>query len=257
MSDTSVTEKPESEEAAPPARTPFWERPAVEALLVPLLLPAVVVLGVVVIVMNVSRIFLATHGNLPTIIGTVVLMAILIGATVLSASKHLSTQTIVLLVSVFVVAMMSSGWITLGKSEAKKEPEATALPADLKTTQVIKMTGAPGGAFSFSPASFQVKTGLARVEITWAAPGHAAAFYDEAVRLGELLDEGAEATSVGVAYFGEEGEYEFYCPIPGHAAAGMKGIVDVTGPVVTLEQALTDAGNPPDAVPTGGETGGE
>ena len=111
MSDTTATEETEVSAAPePPARVPFWERPAVEALLVPLVLPALVVLGVVVIVSNVSRIFLATHGNLPTIIGSMILLAILIGATVLSAAKRLSTPTIVLLVSVFVVAMMSSGW---------------------------------------------------------------------------------------------------------------------------------------------------
>lgn len=253
MSDTTVTEEPEAAPAAPetPTRTPFWERPAVEALLVPLVLPALVVLGVFVIVSNVSRIFLATHGNLPTIIGSIILMAILIGATVLSAAKRLSTQTIVLLVSVFVVAMMSSGWITLGKSEGEKEPVATALPADLKTKQTLKMTGAPGGALAFSPDSLQATTGLARIEVNWAAPGHALAFYDEAVRFGEL--EAAATSEANTAYFGEAGEYEFYCPIPGHAAGGMKGIVTVSGPVVTLEQAITDAGNPPDAVPAGGE----
>jgi len=255
MSDTTATETSETEEtaAAPPERTPFWERPAVESLLVPLVLPAVVVLAVVVITMNVSRIFLATHGNLPTIIGTIVLLVILTGASVLSASKRLSTQTIVLLVSVFVVALMSSGWITLGKSQAEKEPEVTALPADLKTTQTIKMTGAPGGALAFAPVSFTAKTGLARIEVSWAAPGHAMAFYDQAVQLGQLPDDGADTTAVGTAFFGSEGMYEFFCPIPGHAAGGMKGTVTVSGPTVTLEQALTDAGNPPDAVPTGGE----
>jgi hypothetical protein len=40
-------------------------------------------------------------------------------------------------------------------------------------------------------------------------------------------------------FFPEAGEYEFACFVPGHA--GMRGVVHVTGPRVTLEKALAVA----------------
>ena len=36
-------------------------------------------------------------------------------------------------------------------------------------------------------------------------------------------------------FFGADGAYTFFCAVPGHEAAGMKGIVTVTGPPMTLQ----------------------
>ena len=57
------------------------------------------------------------------------------------------------------------------------------------------------------------------------------------------------ATDTCVAFFPTPGDYTFYCSIPGHRAAGMQGVIHVTGSAVTLAQAQTAAG-------TGGATGG-
>ena len=63
---------------------PFWHRPNVERYLLPLVLPIVVVVGLVVYVLNLSRVFLSGHGHIPTVVGSTVLVVILIGATVFS-----------------------------------------------------------------------------------------------------------------------------------------------------------------------------
>jgi hypothetical protein len=52
----------------------------------------------------------------------------------------------------------------------------------------------------------------------------------------------------GVMYLPTAGTYTFFCAIPGHEAAGMKGEIVVTGPTVSLDEALKTAGNPPGAV---------
>src|SRR5689334_19732212 len=72
---------------------PFWHRPYVERYLVPFVLPVVVVVGIVVYVLNVSRLFLSAHGHIPIIIGTVITLVILGGATMLSASERLEKST--------------------------------------------------------------------------------------------------------------------------------------------------------------------
>ena len=51
----------------------------------------------------------------------------------------------------------------------------------------------------------------------------------------------------GVAFFAKPGTYTFFCAIPGHEAAGMKGTITVTGPPMTLAEALKAAGNPASA----------
>jgi plastocyanin len=116
----------------------------------------------------------------------------------------------------------------------------------------VKITAAPGGTLSYAPNALDVQTGLVKFEIEWAAPGHTFGFHEDTTRFEELEDTGAGTTSVGVGYFGEPGEYRFFCAIPGHEAAGMWGTVTASGAPVSLDQALADAGNPPDAAGGGG-----
>jgi plastocyanin len=269
MTDTpTIDEEPETATAdtaetaegapapAPPERERFWQSRTFDQFVVPLLLPVLVVLTVLVFVLNVSRMFLAAHGNLPVIIGTTILLIVLIGATLLSAGERMQTPNIVLITSIFLLVLAFSGWITLGHSEPEGE-EASTLPPTLATTQTIKIVAAPGGALSYAPNTVDVETGLVKFEIEWAAPSHTFGFHEDTTRFEELKDGGAGSTSVGVGYFGEPGEYTFFCAIPGHEAAGMWGTVTAEGPPVTLEQAVADAGNPPDALAGGGEGGGE
>ena len=38
-------------------------------------------------------------------------------------------------------------------------------------------------------------------------------------------------------YFGQPGDYTFFCAIPGHREAGEQGVIHVIGPPVTLAEA--------------------
>jgi plastocyanin len=225
--------------------TPFWQRPYVERFLVPLVLPLAVVVAVVVYVLNVSRLFLATHGSASVMAGSVITAAILIGAAVLSAAPRLRRSSLVLVTVGFLLVLSSAGWISVGTSEPEAEGPSELGP-DVKATQVVQMVAAPGGAFAFAPAELEVKTGLVRFEVDFVAPGHTMDFHEPETLFAELVPQGVQKL-VGVAFFGGPGDYAFFCTVPGHEAAGMKGVVHATGDPVSLEQALADAGNPPAA----------
>jgi plastocyanin len=263
MTDTTTTDQPEqpADVEAPPASEveaqapaaepiPFWQRPYVERYLVPLVLPVVVVVGVLVYVLNVSRLFLSAHGHIPVIIGTVITVLILLGSAVLASAPRMRQVSRILVTGGFLLALSFAGWISLGHSE-DHNAEASTLPPTLKAKQVEKVTAGPGTVFT--PSSLNAKTGLARFDINFAG-AHTFAFHETTTLFPELKAGGSGgAGTSAVAYFGAPGDYNFFCSIPGHEAAGMKGIVHVTGPAIPLDKAIIAAGNPPTAVT--GESG--
>jgi len=227
--------------------TPFWQRPLVERFLVPLVLPIFVVVGLVAYVLNISRIFLAGHGHIPVIVGSIITGMILVGATLLSvASRRLRQSAVTLVGAAFVLAIMSSGWLVLGHSQPESTGPAT-LPTTLTAKQIVKVTAAPGGALAFSPNTISVKTGLVKFDVLIAAAGHTFSMHEANTLMQSLSLDAAGATDSTVAFFPEPGTYHFYCAVPGHEAQGMKGVINVTGSPTTLSDAVTAAGNPPGA----------
>ena len=61
----------------------------------------------------------------------------------------------------------------------------------------------------------------------------------------------------GRAFFGQAGDYVFYCTIPGHREAGMEGVVTVTGATTTVDAAEAAAtANPAGGGGAGAGAGG-
>jgi plastocyanin len=246
MTDTQTEErKPSQLESPEPAKTPFWHRPYVERYLTPLVLPVAVVVGLVAYIINISRIFLSGHGHIPIFVGSAITLMILVGATLLSAgADRLRSSAITLVSAAFIFAIFSAGWLVLGSSQPEKTGPTT-LPATLKVKQPgIKVTAAPGGALRFAPNALKATTGLAEFDVNVAAAGHTFSLEDSSTLFESLSLNAAGATDKGVAFFAKPGNYTFFCAIPGHEAAGMKGTITVTGPPMTLAAALTASGNP-------------
>jgi plastocyanin len=247
--DDAATPVPASSAApavAPAEPTPFWQRRYVEKFLVPLLLPIAVIVGIVAYILNISRIFLSAHGHIPIFVGTFILLFILVGATLLSAAPNMRQSSLTLASVLFILLIMASGWLVLGSAQPKESGPVT-LPATLKTNQSIPVVAAPGGALKFAPNELKAKTGLATMKVTVAAPGHTFTMQDPATLFESLSLNAGGTVESGVAYFGKAGTYTFFCAIPGHEAAGMKGTITVTGPDVTLAEALKASGNPASA----------
>jgi len=227
--------------------TPFWQRRYVEKFLVPLVLPIAVIIGLVTYVLNLSRIFLSGHGHIPVIVGSVILVVILVGAALSSAASPRLRQSAITLISAgFILSIMMSGWLVLGSAQPK-ETGPTTLPTTLKTDQTFPVTAAPGGALKFAPDALKTKTGLVRFDVTVAAPGHTFTLKDPTTLMESLSLNAAGSKVSAVAFFAKAGTYEYFCAIPGHEPAGMKGTITVTGPETTLDAALKASGNPPSA----------
>jgi plastocyanin len=113
------------------------------------------------------------------------------------------------------------------------------LPAAGPAQGTLRITAGPGNSLTFAPDNLNARTGLYRVTIEVASAGHAFAFLSPSTRFASLTLDRAGAEVSGRVLFPKAGNYEFACLVPGHK--GMAGIVHVTGPDRTLDQALSDA----------------
>ena len=96
----------------------------------PLVLPIVVVLGLVVYVLNVSRLFLSAHGHIPVMVGTVITVADPRSARPCSSNApRLRSSSIALMTALFVSLIFGAGWLVLGHSQEKDEERDAPLPA--------------------------------------------------------------------------------------------------------------------------------
>jgi plastocyanin len=240
MTETMTDDSTDSEPAADPVEpVPFWQRPNVERYLLPLVLPIVVVLGLVVYVLNLSRVFLSAHGHIAVAVGSVITVAILVGATILSNSKRLRSSSIALMTTIFILVVFGSGWLVLGHSQEKGGGAAPLAAAGPAPAGKLAILAAPAGQLKFAPSELTAKTGVYSITLTDGAVGQHTLDFDDPATLWagvEVNNQGEKVTSR--IFFGNPGDYTFFCAIPGHRAAGMQGVVHVTGPPLTLAQAL-------------------
>jgi plastocyanin len=229
--------EPATTEEVPTPPVPFWQRPNVERYLLPLVLPVVVVLGLVVYVLNLSRIFLSAHGNIAVTVGTVITILILLGATVLSNASRLRSSSIALMTTIFLLVIFTSGWLVLGHSQVKGEGGAPLTAAGPSSGKFAIAAGV-GGQLKFAPVSLSMKTGIYSVTLTDDSTGPHTLDFDDTKTLfaGLAVNNEGEKVSSRI-FFGAPGAYTFFCAIPGHRAAGMQGVINVTGPTLTLAQA--------------------
>ena len=103
---------------------------------------------------------------------------------------------------------------------------------------------APSDRLVFQPSSVNVSTGIYAIALAGGSDtSHTLDFDDPATLWSPLAVNTYGEVVTARAFFGHAGDYTFYCAVPGHRAAGMEGVVHVTGPTVTLAQAEADAGS--------------
>jgi plastocyanin len=232
------------------APVPFWQRRNVDRYLVPMVIPIVVVIGILVYVLNVSRVFLSAHGHTSVVVGSLLTFVILVGATMLANASRLRSSTTVLFTAGFLLVVFSSGWLVLGHSQ-EKNANGGPLPAAGPSQGTVTIIAQPGASLSFGPSSLSMKTGLWTIELKDGAnTTHTLNFDQSNTQFAGLVVKDQGETVKTRIFFPGPGPYTFYCAVPGHRAAGMTGVIDVTGPSMTLAQAEAAAGK------SGGASGG-
>jgi plastocyanin len=148
--------------------------------------------------------------------------------------------------AVVAVALVGGGIATavVVRSEPSKAVVAThsgRLPAQGPVNGAFTISVAVGGRLVFSPSNVTVKAGIYAVTLVDASnTTHSLAFDNPATLSSRgLIVSNKGQTKTARVFFGRPGTYLFYCTVPGHRAAGEQGLVHVTGPAITLAQAIS------------------
>ena len=144
---------------------------------------------------------------------------------------------------VFVVFVSRVGSCS-GSSREEGSAADDAARRRLEDRQTIKITAAPGGGLTFAPVGAEREDRLYLVDVRRRRrrAAHASASHDPTTLFAALDVEHRRRDAAGAdRSSASRATYTFFCAIPGHEAAGMKGIVTVTGPPMTLQRPRRSA----------------
>ncbi|WP_028062925.1 plastocyanin/azurin family copper-binding protein [Solirubrobacter soli] len=91
--------------------------------------------------------------------------------------------------------------------------------------QTLKLTADPGGALRFNTTHLTAKAGKVKIVLT--NPKSAGMAHGIAIQGHGSSPVVAAGKTTSVTATLKKGKYTFLCPVPGHAAAGMKGTLTV------------------------------
>ena len=202
------------------------EGPLKDRLLLPLLLPWLCIIAVALYTLNISRIFLAGDSTSALIIGSIVTVAILAGASVISAIPRLRTSSLAMIMGFVLVIVVSGGLLTLGPSLNDSEGTAAGyVEPKGPPTSTVDVTAGPGTSFNgvkFT-GEYTAKAGVVGINYT-GATGHNLVFTDPKLAGFELETSGQQKGKVEL----KPGKYIFYCNVTGHRAQGMQATLNVS-----------------------------
>jgi plastocyanin len=228
---TTVDDTQESEEELPElvpseslgADAPAEDPPLKSRLLLPFLVPLVSIAIVAVLVLNISRVFLAGDEDAALVMGIVITLAILVGASILAAAPHLKTSSLALILCGVFLFVSMAGLVSLGPSLDEGEggggfqysTKPATGSADVEALSTIK----------FNATEYTAKGSVVQFNYS-GATGHTLAIQDPKFD-GFLLTTDAGGKKTGKVDI-PPGKYTIYCTVPGHEAQGMKATLTVT-----------------------------
>jgi Copper binding proteins, plastocyanin/azurin family len=210
------------------ADAPAAESPIKTRALLPFLIPALSIAIVAVLVLNISRVFLAGSKDAALAMAIVITLAILIGASIIAAAPRMSTAATALTLGLVLVGISIAGFVSLGAS--LNDSEGTSANAFVnppgKATSTVDVVAGPGLSFNgvkFT-GNYPTKAGIVQINYGGDA-GHTLAIQDPKYD-GFLLKSDGAPRSGKVQL--SPGSYTIYCTVPGHEAAGMKATLTVS-----------------------------
>ncbi len=207
-------------DAAPdPGRDAVWTRG-----ILPLALPLLAAFGTAVWVVNLSRAFLASGkwGALAFIVG--VSVAILVGASVMSAMPHLRGSSQLLLAIGLAMFVVSAGLVSLGRSEeGGHEAAATGGYQEPSGPAVATVEVDALPSLKFQATEFRSSAGVNLIKYNDKGGTHTLVFDVSKYQGFKLEVPPDDSGKIDLA----AGEYVIYCDVPGHRAAGMEATLIV------------------------------
>ena len=229
-SDRPETDLPESdlpelvESESLGADAPAEDTPLKARALLPFFVPLIAILIVAFLVLDISRLFLAGTEDSALVIGILITVSILVGASLLAAAPRLKTASIamILCVTFFVVSIASL--ISLGPSLDTGESGTAGFQYATGTpTSSVSVEALP--SIKFNATAFTAKAGVVQFNYS-GATGHTLAIQDPKFA-GFLLTTVAGGRKTGKAKMAP-GSYTLYCTVDSHEAQGMKATLTVS-----------------------------
>ncbi len=199
------------------------DSPLKTRFVLPLLVPLFSIAIVAVLVLNISRVFLAGDKDAALAMGIVITLSILIGATLIAAAPRLRTSSLAMILGGILLFVSGAGLVSLGPSINEGEGAAAGYVAPTGPA-VGSVAVQAEASLHFDATNFDAPAGI--VQLNYSGPtGHTLAIQDPKFD-GFLLTTDAAGPKSGKVELAP-GTYTIYCTVPGHEAAGMHATLTV------------------------------
>jgi len=200
------------------------DTPLKTRVLLPFLVPLLSIAIVAVLVLNISRVFLAGDKDAALAMGIVLTLAILIGASLIAAAPRLRTASLAMILGGVFIFVSGAGLVSLGPSLDSGEGGGGGYvqPTGKPTSQVAVVALS---TIKFNATEYSATKGIVQFNYS-GATGHTLAIQDPKFD-GFLLTTDAGGPKTGKVKL-TAGKYTLYCTVPGHEAQGMKATLTVS-----------------------------
>jgi plastocyanin len=218
---TEPTQDASTASDAPSGEKPAWRNEVTNRLLLPFLLPVLSTALVVLLAVNVSRLFLAGDHTTSLIAVIVLTVALLVGFAAVSAARNMRNATSAVLLGAVVCFLLLAGGLTYSQGAPSEEGAAKPgqVPADFAGT-ITPLTVDALPTLKFDKSTYDVPAGALDIKYVNVGGQHTLVFSDARFSWFELAVNAPGDVDDGKIQLAA-GTYEIYCSVPGHKAAGM------------------------------------
>ena len=193
-------------------------------LLLPVALPVGAALALAVLVLNVSRLFLAVGSTGSIVLGVTLIVVILGGAAGISAAPRLRTSSVVMIVSALMIVLITAGLVAAPASVEKGHGVSGYVPPKGSVTSTLEVDAL--GTIKFQADQFKVTGGIVQINYVSKDGNHTLAF-DPPGPPNFLLNVPGNGTVTSRVLLRSGQTYTIFCTLPGHRAQGMQATIIV------------------------------